>query len=154
MSAYIAGLKMLARRELTERQIRERLARRGHEPDEIDTAVARLKSDRALDDGRVALAMARSEITLKRHGRLRAQRQLEAAGLPAALARSALDDVLSTIDHDALIEASLARRLRGRDRIADDREFQRLFRYLVGQGFEAGAVLALLRSKRREPDAT
>jgi SOS response regulatory protein OraA/RecX len=43
---------------------------------------------------------------------------------------------------------SLARRLRGRDRITDDREFQRLYRYLIAQGFEGDRVLELLRQRR------
>ena len=40
---------------------------------------------------------------------------------------------------------SLSKRLRGRERIADDREFQRLFRYLMAQGFDSDKVLAVLR---------
>jgi hypothetical protein len=32
--------------------------------------------------------------------------------------------------------------------IADDREFNRLYRYLIGQGFEPDRVLALLRKRK------
>lgn len=139
---------MLARRELSERQLRDRLARRGYQRDDIDAAVARLKADRSLDDTRVAGAMARHEVAVKRHGRLRAQRQLEAAGLPASLARTALDDVFSAIDHDALITAALERRLRGARGIEDDAEFRRLYRFLIGQGFDSDLVLKTLRARR------
>ena len=41
-SAYSAALAMLARRELSEAQVRERLARRDHERPAIDEAVAKL----------------------------------------------------------------------------------------------------------------
>jgi SOS response regulatory protein OraA/RecX len=34
--AYLAGLKMLARRELSEMQVRTRLARREYHPDQVD----------------------------------------------------------------------------------------------------------------------
>ena len=139
---------MLARRELTERQVRERLARRGFDQDDIDTAVARLKGDRSLDETRVALAMARSEVILKRHGRLRAQRQLETAGLSAAIARTALDEVFSSIDHHALIGAALGRRLRGTRAIEDEAEFRRLYRFLIGQGFDSDLVLKTLKARR------
>jgi regulatory protein len=139
---------MLARRELTERQVRERLARRGYDPDHIDAAVTKLKGDRSLDDARVAGAMARMEISTRRHGRLRAQRQLEAAGLPSTLAREALDEVLSTVDHDALIAAALNRRLRGSRAIEDDAEFRRLYRFLVGQGFESDLVMRTLKARK------
>ena len=57
--AYVAALKMLARRELSESQVRGRLTRRQFDPDEIDAAVARLRRERALDDQRTALACAR-----------------------------------------------------------------------------------------------
>ena len=42
-SAYIAALKMLGRRELSEWQVRQRLARKAFEPDEgIEAAIVRL----------------------------------------------------------------------------------------------------------------
>src|SRR6266481_4308523 len=139
--AYVAGLRMLARRELSEQQIRQRLARRQYDPDDIDAAVARLKSDRSLDDERVSGALARSEVSLKRHGRLRAQRRLEAAGISAPMARRALDEVFALVDHDALIAAALAKRLRDDRPIEDETEFQRLYRFLIGQGFEPDLIM-------------
>jgi regulatory protein len=144
---YLTALKMLARRELSEAQLRQRLLRRQHDPDAIDAAIARLKSDRSLDDERVAGAIARSETGLRKRGRYRVTRQIEAAGIASAIAKRAVDETFAAIDGDALLGQALARRLRGRPRIADDREFQRLYRYLVGQGFEPDRVLALLRSK-------
>ena len=50
LHAYLDGLKMLARRELSEAQVRQRLVRRSHEADAIDEAIARLKDARAIDD--------------------------------------------------------------------------------------------------------
>ena len=41
------------------------------------------------------------------------------------------------------------KRLRGRERIADDREFQRLFRYLTAQGFDSDRILAHLQDDSR-----
>src|SRR5580765_6629018 len=101
---------MLARRELSEAQVRQRLTRKGHEAVEIDEAVERLRAVRAIDDVRTAEAIARTEITLKRRGRLRATRAIEQAGIAAATARRATDEVFSTVDSEGLIEASLAAR--------------------------------------------
>ena len=147
--AYLDALKMLARRELSEAQVRQRLARRGHDEAAADAAIERLREERAIDDARVAEAIARTESASRRRGRLRAQRRIESAGIPAAVARRAVDDVYGSIDGDALLEASLDRRLRGRETVADDREMQRLYRYLVGQGFEPDKVMALLRKRVR-----
>jgi regulatory protein len=148
---YVTALRMLARRELSEAQLRQRLARRQHTPEAIDAAVARLIADRSLDDTRVAGAIARSETHLKKRGRLRVRRTIEAAGISPAIARQTLDEVFESIDADALLSAALARRLRGRERPADQREFERLVRYLVGQGFDVDQVLARLASLRPEP---
>jgi regulatory protein len=149
MSAYDDGVKMLARRELSELQVRQRLARKGHERGAIDEAVARLREERAIDDERVAEAIARTETSVRRRGKLRVRMQIQRAGISNAVAKRAVDDVFDTIDDGALLEASLAKRLRGREAIADDREFQKLYRYLVGQGFESDRVLKALSARRR-----
>src|ERR1043166_5536618 len=86
-SAYVDGLRMLGRRELSEAQIRQRLARKGHQQDAIDAAVDRLRAERAIDDARVAEAIAHTETTVRRHGRLRVRRQIEQAGISPETAR-------------------------------------------------------------------
>jgi regulatory protein len=147
-SAYIDALTLLGRRELSESQVRQRLSRRGHEPEAIATAVSRLKAEGSLDDARVAGAIARTETSLRKRGRLRVQRRIEAAGIAPAIAARAIEETFQDIDPDALIAASLAKRLRGRTQIADDREFERLYRYLAAQGFESDRIAALLRRLR------
>jgi regulatory protein len=150
--AYLSALRLLAGRELSEAQLRQRLARRGHADAAIDAAIARLKADRSLDDARVAAALARSETSLRKRGRLRVRRRIEAAGIAGPLAQRAVDEVFAGIDADALMAAALEKRLRGRSTIADEREFQRLYRFLIGQGFESDRILALLRRHRRHGD--
>jgi regulatory protein len=144
-SAYVDALRMLGRRELSEAQVRDRLARRAYTPEAIDAAVERLRAERAIDDVRVAEAIARTQTSVKRRGKLRVRRQIEQAGVSAAIARQVTDATFDALDPDALIGASLARRLRGREAIADAAEFGRLYRYLVGQGFEPDRVLATLK---------
>jgi len=147
--AYIDGLKMLARRELSEAQVRQRLARKEHSPDDIDDAIARLKAERAIDDARTAAAIARTETSLKRRGRLRVTQAIQKAGISRSATRHALDEVFETIDDQALIEAALAKRLRGRATIDDDAEFARLYRFLMSQGFDADRVRSTLESRRK-----
>jgi regulatory protein len=139
---------MLAGRELTEAQVRQRLARRGHASDDIDRAIARLKTNGNIDDARAAAMIARRETTVRRRGRARVSSRLRAAGIAPAIADHAVQQVFEDVDADALLAASLERRLRGRTRLADDKEFQRLYRYLVGQGFEPDRVMAQLRKIR------
>ena len=145
---YVAALRLLARRELSEFQVRQRLARKGYAADDIDGAVERLKGERAIDDGRVAEAIARTSVSVKRRGTLRVRRDIEAAGIEPAVARQALDAVLGDVDAEALIEAALNRRLRPGRLIESDREFQRLYRFLAGQGFESDRILKALAARR------
>jgi regulatory protein len=147
--AYIDGVKMLARRELSELQVRQRLARKGHEPGAIDDAVARLLEERAIDDARVAEAIARKETAARTRGKVRVRMQIERAGIAQATAKRAADEAFDGVDDEALLDGALAKRLRGRDTVADDREFQRLYRYLVGQGFDSDRALKALNLRRR-----
>jgi regulatory protein len=146
--AYTDALKLLGRRELSESQIRERLTRRKHDPRAVDAAITRLREERSIDDVRVAEAIARSQTSLRKRGKLRVRLQIERAGIDAATARRVVDEVFADLDADGLLDAALARRLRPGDDIADDRAFNRLYRYLVGQGFEPDRVMALLRTRR------
>jgi regulatory protein len=147
-SAYIDGLKMLGRRELSERQLRQRLARKQYSQDDVDEAIARLRGERAIDDRRVAEAIVRTETGIRKRGRVRVRLQLERAGIATETAKAAIDSVFDAIDDDRLLESSLHKRLRGRETIADDREFARLFRYLIGQGFESDRVMKALKAYR------
>jgi len=148
-AAYVAALKLLARRELSEAQVRQRLARKGFEDDAVDEAIAKLKAERAIDDARVAEAIARTETAVKRRGKLRVRRRIESAGISSAEARRAVNEAFGDIDADALLEAALAKRLRATASIKDDREFQRLYRYLIGQGFESDQVIRILQRRRK-----
>jgi regulatory protein len=147
--AYLDALKMLARRELSEAQVRQRLARKAHDAPAIDRAVARLRDERALDDNRVAEAIARRETALRRRGKARVRMAIQRAGISGDLAKRIVERHFEAIDDDALIEAALNKRLRGRDAIADDKEFQRLYRFLAGQGFETEQIIKVLERRRR-----
>lgn len=146
--AYTDALKLLARRELSEAQLRDRLARRKHDSDAVNLAVERLRDERALDDVRVAEAIARNQTAMRRRGKLRVRLEIERAGIAAATARRVVDEVFADLDADALLDDALAKRLRTGHDIADDRTFNRLYRYLIGQGFDPDRVMALLRTRR------
>ena len=148
-SAYATALRLLARRELSEAQVRQRLLGRGLDAGEIETAIARLKSERAIDDERTAEAIARTDTTVKRRGRQRVTRQIERAGIASRTASRAAAEAFENLDEEALLEAALAKRLKGRATIDSDKDLQRLYRYLSGQGFDAERIIALLESKRR-----
>jgi regulatory protein len=148
--AYVAGLTLLSRRELAEAQLRERLARRKFDADEIDDAIARLRRERALDDRRTALACARTEVRVKRRGRARVVRQIEALGIARDIAREAVAEVFAEVDEAELLQQALERRLRRGTELSDPAAFRRVHRYLLGQGFDPERVTALLRRAKNK----
>jgi len=138
---------LLGLRELSEAQLRTRLARRGCDPDAIDQALDRLKRDRTLDDGRVARAAARLEAGVRRRGPARVRQRLQAMGLASDLIQQAVAEAFEEVDESALLDTAFERRLRGRALAElDDKARARLVRGLVGQGFSLGAVLKRVRS--------
>jgi regulatory protein len=150
-AAYAAGLAMLSRRELSEAQLRERLARKEHAPDAIEAAVARLLETGALDDRRVARAAARTETELKSRGRLRVFRRLQSLGIPTDIADEALDEVFGSVSESALLERALDRRLRGAtDRLLDPAHARRLVQALIRQGFPPGLVFRAIKARAKE----
>src|SRR5262245_24068468 len=132
---------MLAGRELTEAQVRQRLARRQHGKADIDHAIERLKANGTIDDARAAAVIARREA--------RVSNRLRAAGIAPSVVDRTVEQLFQEVDADELLTASLERRLRGRTAIDDEKELQRLYRYLVGQGFEPDRVLTRLRALRQ-----
>ena len=151
--AYVAGLTLLARRELAEAQLRRRLARRKFEADDIDAAVARLREEKAIDDRRTALACARTELRVKHRGRARVVRQIESLGIARDLAREAVAEVFGEIDERELLEQALDRRLRHGMKLTDPAVFRRLHRYLLGQGFDSERVITLLRRRAKNTES-
>ena len=143
---------MLARRELSEAQIRSRLTRRQFESDDIDAAIERLQRERALDDRRTALACARTEVVIKHRGRLRVLRSIEALGIAKTTARAAVAEVFADIDESTMIGQALDRRLRHGVSLEDTPVARRVHRYLLAQGFDAARVHAAIRSRVKLAD--
>jgi regulatory protein len=152
-SAYLDGLRLLARRELSVAGLRARLGDREHPREEIDAAITHLLETGALDDGRVARAYARTASSVKGRGRLRIARELQVMGIAKDVAAEALGEIFGDTDERALIARALQKKLRGRTRITDRADYARLYQYLMRQGFSPAAVAAALRTLGRGADS-
>jgi len=140
---------MLGRRELSEKQLRDRLLERDHSPENVERAVQLLLENRALDDARVAAAYVRTAIKIKGRGRLRIQRELREMGIPGDVAAQALAEAFGETDERALITRALQKKLRGKPKIKDAAEYARVYQFLMRQGFSPAAVSAALKAHRR-----
>jgi regulatory protein len=147
-SAYLDALHLLARRELSVDECRQRLLDKDHPGEDIDAAIAHLLETGGLDDARVARAYARTAVNIKGRGRLRVQRELNDKGIPRDVAAAALAEVFGDADERAMVARAIQKRLRGRTTVKDRAESARLYQYLMRQGFTPAAVMAALRKLR------
>jgi regulatory protein len=148
MSAYVDGLRLLARRELSVRELRARLVDRNHPPDDVERAIEHLLETQALDDGRVARAYARTAAGVKGRGRLRVLRELSAMGIAKQTASEAVAEAFADVDERSLIAKAIQKKLRGKRKLANAAEHARLYQYLMRQGFTPAAIAAALRRFR------
>jgi regulatory protein len=146
VDAYTTALNLLSRRELSSRQLRDRLTRRKFSRDEVDAALERLIRDRTVDDRRVALAYARMEASIKGRGKRRVVQAVQRLGIDPDIAEDAVNEVFVEVDEATLFEKALERRLKGRS-IADldEKGRARIVRQLAGQGFSEGRETAMMK---------
>ena len=140
---------MLARRELSAKQVRERLIEREHDRAEIDRAIDHLLETGSLDDGRVARAYVETALKVKGRGRLRIQRELQEMGIDKDVAAAALAGAFGEVDERALVRAALQKKLRFKPKIETPADYARLYQFLMRQGFSTAVVTAALRPYRR-----
>jgi len=143
-------VRMLGRRELSVAQVRERLARRGWTAAAIEPAITRLAASGTLDDARVALACARTRAGVKRQGRDRVLREIQALGVARDVARAAVDEVFGSLDEGSQLRVALEKRLRRPLPLSDPAVQRRLFAALVRQGFDGHAVSRAIRERVRQ----
>jgi regulatory protein len=147
-TAYIDGLHLLGRRELSVEQMRARLLEREHAPEDVERAIALLLENRALDDARVAAAYVRTALKVKGRGRLRIRRELQAMGIDQDIAGAALAEAFGDVDERAMVRDAIQKKLRGK-KITTRQDYARVFQFLLRQGFSPAVVTATLRAHRR-----
>ena len=149
-AAYSRALRWLTARELSEGQVRSRLADQGYTDTAINPAVERLLQDRTIDDRRAATAVARTEARVRRHGPHRVMGKLLAMRIDRDLAKDIVKDLFGEEDEEALLEKTLDIRLRGNpERLKDPRERRKILAYLVRQGFSASTASTAIRNKSK-----
>lgn len=135
-SAYNKALGLLARREHSRKELRQKLDRSGYARDEAGEALERLGEQHYQDDDRFAEALIRNR-SAQGYGPMRLRAELKSHGLPDARIRSLLD--AADVDWTASAAAQLRRRY-GAAGAADPSERARRAQFLLRRGFPAATV--------------
>jgi regulatory protein len=129
-----SALRMLARRDLSEGEMRERLARREFPPAEIDAVIRRLTDMGLLDDARLCAALARSYREVRRYGPYRIARELKKRRFSPDLVEEAVRGASSPEEELQAARAAVEKKFR--EGIPPGREgAARAYRFLAGRGF-------------------
>jgi len=144
--AYDEGLRLLARRALTRAEVAERLAARGHQPQDVEAALTRLAAASAIDDAALARHWIGVTATARGRGRKRAVAELAKRGVAPAVAASAWSDAVAdgVVDESAMVRRAVRRRLGPAPGRADRGRLARVYNALLYEGFEREQVASAL----------
>ena len=139
------AMEYLARREHSRLELRNKLARKGFEPDLIDSVLTQLQADNLLSDERFFDSFVRSQ-TNKGYGPLRIQQELKQRGIDRDLLTN-----LNANDTAWLQRTRQAREKRfGRELPQNPREQAKQMRFLQNIGFTGYQIQVALSSHQDE----
>jgi len=147
------ALRRLARRDHSEAELRRALTRNGFAASVVEATLARLRSEKYLDDAGFATRFARSRVANHGLGRNRVRQALMARGVSRGIIEKGVAEALRDVSEAEALE-DLARRYwrqHGRDEPLP--RIRKLWVFLLRRGFPAGLVrerLATLWPRWRE----
>ena len=147
-SAAEEALSILARRPLTEAELRRRLAARDHSDEDVHEACAYLRKAGYVDDGRLALDFIVLRAERLGHGPSRLTDELCRRGVEREVAESALQRAIDQgdLDPQRLLRRRLERLLRDAPTQPGLRDRVRVYNALRRAGFDGDAIRRELAS--------
>jgi regulatory protein len=142
---YTSALRALMRRAYSVHEMRVYLERRSGDPDLAQKIVARLKTEKLIDDARYALDFARQRAQTRKQGRYRIARELRTRGVPDRHIESAVEQTFAETDEAQLVQKVIERRLRSMREPLEARHVASLQRRLLRAGFDAETIRSQMR---------
>lgn len=142
VSAFDAAVKYLSVAPRSEKEVRDKLYKKGYRKSEVEDALARAKGYRYIDDERYARDFA--EYYGAKTGRKKVEYKLVfEKGVSAEIARAAVDDGIS--DEDEREKAlTAARKYVAAKRITERKDLGKVGAHLYRNGFERGIIDGVL----------
>jgi regulatory protein len=147
-TARQAALRLLAARALSERELEERLARKGFEPAEVSAVVSAMRRAGYVDDRKLAYNVISSRSKRARIGRGRLEAELGRRGISPRDRQSAWEMARDEFDEQALLAQAIQVLLEREGPPRDIRAYERLAQRLARRGFAARDVLRALAPHR------
>ncbi len=146
---WLAAQRLLAVRDRSEGELRERLGRKGFGEEQIEKALARGRELGYLDDARFALGRARALLQSGRAVGPRLLADLRSRGIDETTARAACEEAAREQDLQTLIGELRQRRFPDFDfDRAPERARARVVNFFLRRGFPLAQVLTNMRKER------
>ena len=145
--AYARGLGLLGRREHSARELKAKLSRKGHDKQEITSAIGQLRDKSYQSDDRFGISIARTRVA-QGYGPARIRAELRSHGLADAAIVAAI--AAADADFAVLAVAQLKRRF-GAKPACDREERDRRAQFLLRRGFDPATVRAATRAEIDDP---
>ncbi len=142
--AVAAAMRALEQRMQTSRELRDRLRRKGFEPETIDAALERLTGYGYLNDERFAELWIENRLAHRPRGRRMLEQELRQKGID----RQTVEETLGTMDIDdraAALEVA-RKRIRSIESLPADEQRKKLTGMLARKGFDFGTIRATLET--------
>lgn len=140
-SARLRAMDLLARREHSALEIRNKLLRKGHEESEIEATLADLQNENLQSDTRFAEMLVRSRSS-RGQGPLKVKHELSQHHLDSELVNELVDET----DWFQVAREVHAKKF-GNNQPVDYKEWARRARFMQSRGFGSGIISTILNDK-------
>ncbi len=140
LTAYQRALQRLARRDHSVAELRRALLERGHDEEEVEAALGRLRRERYVDDTGFAERFARSRMANQGHGRMRIRQDLRLRGVERRTVEAGIAGALREVDEKVVVDALARRYWRQHAAVEPAKRLKHLWAFLVRRGFAPGLV--------------
>lgn len=130
LSAFEYVINRLAAREYSEKQLRDRMARKEYDEEDIEEAISVAIERKYLDDERFAASFVRQKAEVQHWGRQRIVQGLRQAGVSSAI----IDETLEMVNWDAAWIEAYAKKY-GDTLPKDPKDKQRRLGFMARRGF-------------------
>ncbi len=145
--AKSVALRFLARRQRTEKEVRDKLREREFGDEEIRTTIEKLQELGFLNDQEFARSYIRHQLTLRPKGKILLKRQLLRLGVAKDLADSALDEAFQETGQEPSALEAAQKFLKKSQKSKDDprKAKQKLAAFLMRRGFSWDVVSSVTK---------
>jgi regulatory protein len=126
--------------------LRTALRDKGHAPDAIEQALARLRGERLVDDAGFSARYARSRLEHHGLGRHRLGRDLSRKGVARDVARAGIESALEHVSEADVVDRLARRYWRAWRAKAPEKRLRNLWGFLLRRGFPATLILSRLKT--------